>query len=102
MIKINLSNLFGTKKKENVKSLDLVRAETIAQDLISKNYILQSEKGFIFNHDAFRDNFTEFSRLTNELDSSLSRVYKARETVPAQLNQIQETYSIKFNQLEGN
>lgn len=97
MIKNLIKNIFGSKETPK-KSLNLVRAEQIAEDIMSNNYIFKSENGFVVNHKAFVENFDELTKLTSALDY---RIDQLGPNTPSELQNIQTAYSNKLNELYG-
>jgi hypothetical protein len=97
MVKINLSNIFGRKKEGNVKSLDLVRAETNANDLISNNYISKSETGFVLNNSLIKQDYQNFLTLKNGLDYRISNLDRTLSTPCDLLDMQTELNRYNFN-----
>jgi len=97
MIKNLIQNIFG-KKEVPAKSINLVRAEQIAKEMVSNNYLSKSKKGFVVNHKAFVENFGEFTKLAGALDY---RIDQLGPNTPSELQSIQTAYSNKLNEFYG-
>jgi len=92
MIKNLIQNIFG-KKEVPAKSIDLVRAEQIANDL--SQYVSMNQGEFVFNHELIKDNYNHFNELRDGLDYRIANLNRNLET-PMKLLKLQ-TELIKYN-----